>query len=67
MLPASYVNFLILNGAVLVPVFGQEKRDRSALGLLGELFTGREIVPVNAIDIVREGGAIHCISQQQPL
>jgi agmatine deiminase len=65
-LPASYVNFLILNGAVLVPVFGQEKRDRNAVGLLGELFAGREIVPVNAIDIVREGGAIHCISQQQP-
>jgi agmatine deiminase len=66
MLPASYVNFLILNGAVLVPVFGQEKRDRAAVGLLGELFAGREIVPINAIDIVREGGAIHCISQQQP-
>ncbi len=65
-LPASYVNFLILNGAVLVPVFGQEKRDRAATGLLGELFPGREIVPIDAIDIVREGGAVHCISQQQP-
>lgn len=65
-LPASYVNFLILNGAVLVPVFGQEPRDRAAVGVLGELFPGREIVPINAIDIVREGGAIHCISQQQP-
>ncbi len=65
-LPASYVNFLILNGAVLVPVFGQQTRDRAAVGLLGELFAGREIVPINALDIVREGGAIHCISQQQP-
>lgn len=65
-LPASYVNFLIVNGAVLVPVFGQEKRDGNAVGLLGELFAGREIVPINALDIVREGGAIHCISQQQP-
>ncbi len=65
-LPASYVNFLILNDAVLVPVFGQEKRDRNAVGLLGELFAGREIVPIHALDIVREGGAIHCISQQQP-
>ncbi len=65
-LPASYVNFLILNGAVLVPIFGQEKRDRQAVGLLGELFEGREIVPIPALDIVREGGAIHCISQQQP-
>ncbi len=65
-LPASYVNFLILNDAVLVPIFGQEKRDRNAVGLLGELFAGREIVPIHALDIVREGGAIHCISQQQP-
>jgi len=65
-LPASYVNFLILNGAVLVPVFGQGKADRQALGLLGELFSGREIVPVEALELVREGGAIHCISQQQP-
>ncbi len=65
-LPASYVNFLILNGAVLVPVFGQTKRDREAVGVLGELFRGREIVPINAIEIVKEGGAIHCISQQQP-
>ncbi len=65
-LPASYVNFLILNDAVLVPVFGQERRDTEALGILGELFKGREIVPIHAIDIVREGGAIHCISQQQP-
>ncbi len=65
-LPASYVNFLILNDAVLVPVFGQEKRDREAVGVLGELFGGREIVPINVLDIVKEGGAIHCISQQQP-
>ena len=65
-LPASYVNFLILNDAVLVPIFGQEKRDREAVGLLGELFTGRDIVPINVLDIVKEGGAIHCISQQQP-
>lgn len=65
-LPASYVNFLILNGAVLVPVFGQKRRDTAALGLLGELFAGREIVPIDALEIVREGGAIHCISQQQP-
>jgi len=65
-LPASYVNFLILNGAVLVPVFGQKKRDTEAVGVLGELFPGREVIAINAIDIVREGGAIHCISQQQP-
>lgn len=65
-LPASYVNFLILNGAVLVPVFGQKNADAKAVGLIGELFPDREIVPINVLDLVKEGGAIHCISQQQP-
>ncbi len=65
-LPASYVNFLILNTAVLVPVFGHKKRDTDACGILGELFSGREIVPVFSRDLVHEGGAVHCLSQQQP-
>ncbi|MDF1823713.1 MAG: agmatine deiminase family protein [Verrucomicrobiales bacterium] len=65
-LPASYVNFLILNGAVLVPVFGQKEADNNAVGLIGELFPNREIIPINVIDLVKEGGAIHCITQQQP-
>lgn len=65
-LPASYVNFLILNGAVLAPVFGQGARDTAALGLLGELFPEREIIPLEVLDLVKEGGAIHCVTQQQP-
>lgn len=65
-LPASYVNFLILNGAVLVPVFGQKSNDDRALGVLGELFPGREIVPIECLELVEEGGSLHCISQQQP-
>ena len=65
-LPASYVNFLILNTAVLVPVFGQKKHDIEGCGILGELFSDREIIPLPCLDIVHEGGALHCISQQQP-
>jgi agmatine deiminase len=65
-LPGSYANFLILNGAVLVPIFNQTKRDASALGFLRECFPGREVIGVEASDLVFEGGAIHCISQQQP-
>ncbi len=65
-LPASYVNFLIINGAVLVPTFGQKRRDTQAAGILGELFPDRQIIPINSLDIVKEGGSIHCISQQQP-
>lgn len=65
-LPASYVNFLILNGAVLAPVFGQNSKDAAAIGLLRELFPDREVIPLNVLDLVKEGGAIHCVTQQQP-
>jgi agmatine deiminase len=65
-LPASYANFLIVNSAVLAPVFRQEKRDERTLGFLGECFPGREVIGIEASDLVFEGGAIHCISQQQP-
>ncbi|MGJ8673183.1 agmatine deiminase family protein [Rubritalea sp.] len=66
MLPASYANFLILNDSVLVPTFNQEKNDDRALGILSECFTGRNVIGIDCRDIVWEGGAIHCISQQQP-
>lgn len=65
-LPASYANFLVLNNAVLAPIFSQPERDRRALGFLGECFPGREVIGIEASDLVFEGGAIHCISQQQP-
>jgi agmatine deiminase len=65
-LPASYVNFLIINHAVLVPTFRQQKNDDRALGMIRELFTNREIVPIDCLDLVQEGGTLHCISQQQP-
>lgn len=65
-LPASYVNFLIVNGGVLVPTFRQRKNDDRALGMLRELFPGREITAIDCLDLVEEGGTLHCISQQQP-
>ncbi|QQL46253.1 agmatine deiminase family protein [Sulfuriroseicoccus oceanibius] len=65
-LPASYVNFLILNGAVLMPTFRQPKNDERAQTILAELFPDRQIIPIDCLDLVQEGGALHCISQQQP-
>ena len=65
-LPASYVNFLIVNGGVLVPTFRQPKNDDRALGIIRELFPGREITGIDCLDLVEEGGTLHCISQQQP-
>jgi agmatine deiminase len=63
--PASYANFLIGNGCVLLPTFGSA-RDSIAAGILGELFPGRRIVAVPCGDLVWGLGAVHCVSQQQP-
>jgi agmatine/peptidylarginine deiminase len=65
-LPATYANFLVLNGAVVIPVYGQPARDQRACGVLGELFPGRIVIPLDTREILREGGSFHCLSQQQP-
>jgi agmatine deiminase len=65
-LPASYVNFLIVNGGVLVPTFRQAGNDDRALGVIREMFPDRAITGIDCLDLVEEGGALHCISQQQP-
>lgn len=64
-LAASYVNFYIANGAVLVPQFG-DVQDGPALELLGELFPERKVVPIPARPVIVGGGNIHCITQQIP-
>ena len=65
-LPASYVNYLLVNGGVIVPQFRQKKNDERALDILREIFPYREIVGIDCLDLVEEGGTLHCISQQQP-
>jgi agmatine deiminase len=65
-LPASYANFYIGNSAVLVPVFGDPKRDGAALDTLSDFFPGRKMVPVDCRELVYGFGGIHCVSQQQP-
>ena len=66
LLPASYVNFLITNEAILVPTFRQHRNDDRAAGIIREMFAGREIITIDCLDLVQEGGTLHCISQQQP-
>lgn len=66
-LPASYGNFLILNDAVLVPTFRQTKNDDRALGMIQDLFPDRTIRGIDCLDLVEEGGSLHCVSQQQPM
>ena len=64
-LAASYVNFYITNGGVLIPQFGDEM-DAEAVNIIGGLFPGRKVYPVYARDIIVGGGNIHCITQQIP-
>lgn len=63
---ASYLNFLILNGGVLVPTYRQPECDARALEIIGGCFPGRRVLGFDCTDIVREGGALHCLSQPQP-
>jgi len=65
-LPATYANFLILNGAVLMPAFRQPRCDAEAAAVLADCFPGREIIPIDCLGLVRGLGTLHCISQQQP-
>jgi agmatine deiminase len=64
-LPASYANFYIANGIVLVPVFN-DPNDRIALDILARLFPTREIVGIYSGDLIWGFGAMHCMTQQQP-
>jgi agmatine deiminase len=64
-LPASYANFYISNAGVIVPTFN-DPNDRVALGILGELFKGRPVTGIHAVDLVLGSGSLHCLTQQQP-
>ena len=65
-LPATYANFLILNGAVLAPIYGQPENDAEALRVIGEAFPDRDIIPIDARTIIRQHGSIHCLTMQIP-
>lgn len=64
-LPASYANFFIANGAVLLPVFGHP-HDKEAAKILQDIFSKREILPIKCNDLVCGLGTIHCVTQQEP-
>ena len=64
-LPASYANFYVANGVVIVPTFN-DANDRVALDTLASLFPGRRVVGIHSVDLVWGLGTLHCLTQQQP-
>ncbi len=64
--PASHMNFLIANGAVIVPTYGNDMAARLACEGLATVFPDREIIPLPSTAILTGGGSFHCISQQEP-
>ncbi len=65
-LPATYANFLIINGAVIVPTYAQEENDARALSIVAEAFPGYDIIGIDSRTIVRQHGSIHCLTMQYP-
>jgi len=64
-LPATYANFLIINGAVLVPTYGQPT-DNGALAMVGLAFPGREVIGIDCQPLIEQHGSLHCITMQLP-
>jgi agmatine/peptidylarginine deiminase len=64
-LPAGYANFLIINGAVLMPTY-QDRHDDLALDLLASAFPDREVVPVDCRALIEQYGSLHCVTMQVP-
>lgn len=65
-LPATYANFLIINGAVLVPTYQQEEKDQQALATIQQAFPDRELVAIDARTAIRQHGSLHCLTMQYP-
>jgi agmatine deiminase len=65
-LPATYVNFYFVNGALLVPTYRHRRNDRKALGILQRHLPKHKVIGIDCVELIWGLGAIHCLSQQQP-
>jgi agmatine deiminase len=66
--PLSYVNFVFVNGGVVMPTFGGicKQTDEEAVAIMEKVFPDRKIITVDGMPIIRGGGNVHCITQQIP-
>ena len=65
-LPATYANFLVINGAVLCPTYAQPDLDDEALRIIGEAFPNRDIVGIDCRSLIKQHGSLHCCTMQFP-
>lgn len=65
-LPATYANFLVINGAVLVPTYNQPDLDAEAMRLIGEVFEERDVVGIDCRSVIKQHGSLHCCTMQFP-
>lgn len=65
-LPATYANFLVINGAVLLPVYGDKKNDAAAIASMEKIFPDRKIFPVDCVPLIHQFGSLHCVTMQLP-
>lgn len=64
-LPATYANFLIINGAILLPVYGVPQ-DEEAIRIVSQIFSSQEVIPINCRALVQQHGSLHCVTMQIP-
>ena len=65
-LPATYANFLVINGAVLVPTYAQPDLDAEAMELVAQAFPGRDVIGLDCRTVIRQHGSLHCCTMQYP-
>ena len=65
-LPATYANFRVINGAVIVPTYAQPDLDREAMLTVGHAFPGRNVIGIDSRPLIRQHGSIHCCTMQLP-
>uniref|UniRef100_A0AB33J0D3 Agmatine deiminase family protein n=1 Tax=Prevotella sp. GTC17259 TaxID=3236795 RepID=A0AB33J0D3_9BACT len=65
-LPATYANFVILNGVVICPTYAQPKHDKQAMETIRQAFPEYEIVGIDARTVIRQHGSLHCLTMQYP-
>ena len=63
-LPATYANYLVINGAILVPTYAQPDLDAEAMRIIGEAFPDREVVGIDCRAVIKQHGSLHCCTMQ---